>query len=118
MTLVLTLLLAACGGSDAPTTEAPAAEQAEARTVQVAIDGTGYTPSSIDAKPGETITIEFTRADANNCGGEVVFPDSGERREIPVGEPVAVTVTAPSSGELAFTCGMSMYEGAVVVSGS
>jgi plastocyanin domain-containing protein len=35
------------------------------------------------------------------------------RRELPLQQPVEITVT-PASGTLAFTCGMDMYRGAVV----
>lgn len=36
-------------------------------------------------------------------------------RDLPLNQAVPVTVRVPPSGELAFTCGMDMYRGAVVV---
>jgi plastocyanin domain-containing protein len=57
----------------------------------------------------------FTRTTDEGCGQQLVFPDLDERRDLPLGEPVAVDVTVPASGRLGFTCGMGMYEGAVVV---
>jgi len=105
-------LLAACGMGDPPPTPA-----AEGRQVPVLISGSGYTPATIEAAPNESLTLVFERLDANNCGGEIVFPDTGRTVSIPVGAPVPVPVTAPAHGRLAFTCGMAMYEGQLVVSG-
>lgn len=107
-------LATACGGSGSDG-EGPAAEAPAGREIAVMIDGTGYTPDQVTARAGEALTLVFERLDANNCGGEVVFPDTGKKVEIPVGKKVAVNVTAPDDGQLAFTCGMAMYEGAVVV---
>ena len=44
-----------------------------------------------------------------------MFPDLGIRRDLPLGVPVAVDVTAPASGNLTFACGMDMLRGSVVV---
>lgn len=112
----LTLLcvsLAACGGS-ATAPEAPA----NGRSIEVLIAGAGYTPDRIEAAPGEALDLVFFREDNRNCGGEVVFPDLGKRVAVPVGEKVHVAINAPENGTLAFTCGMAMYEGSLVVSGS
>ncbi|MCB9681160.1 MAG: cupredoxin domain-containing protein [Alphaproteobacteria bacterium] len=107
--------LAACGSSPSTPAASPAAD---GRRIDVQISGDGYTPDTIQAGPGEALTLVFERMDENNCGGEVVFPATGERHTVPVGTKVEVAVTTPPSGKLAFTCGMGMYEGAVVVHGS
>lgn len=130
---LLLVSLAACGGGaevashevaqpevaqPEVTTPPPAAAAVTGRRVDVTVDGSGYTPASVEAAPGEALHLVFRRVDENNCGGTLVFPASGERHELPVGEEVAVEVTAPADGRLAFTCGMGMYQGAVVVTGS
>jgi len=107
--LWITLMALACGGG------APSAPADAARSIDVRISGSGYTPPMVEAAPGEELTLVFFRADEANCGEEVVFPDTGKKVAIPVGEKVPVTVTAPASGELAFTCGMAMYQGSVLV---
>jgi plastocyanin domain-containing protein len=43
-----------------------------------------------------------------------VIPAEKIQRDLPLDRPVAVDVTVPPSGKLAFTCGMGHYEGAVV----
>ncbi len=103
------MALAACGTSNT------AEVSPDGRFVDVDISSGGYTPAEINATPGESLNLVFFRADANNCGGTVVFPDTGKKVEVPVGEKVTVGVKAPESGNLAFTCDMNMYKGTVVV---
>ncbi|MBN8611549.1 MAG: cupredoxin domain-containing protein [Deltaproteobacteria bacterium] len=106
---VVTALFAAC----TPGPE-PAAAPEGSRTVAVGV-GTEYTPSEIRATPGESLHLVFTRTTDEGCGQQLVFPTLHIRRDLPLNEPVAVDVTAPESGRVAFTCGMDMYRGAVVV---
>lgn len=81
--------------------------------IAVTVDGEGYHPARIPAPAGQPITLVFTRTTDQTCGQVLVFPDLSIRRELPLREPVAVTITPPR-GELRFTCGMDMYRGAVV----
>jgi plastocyanin domain-containing protein len=37
------------------------------------------------------------------------------QRDLPLNVTVPIEVTVPASGALAFTCGMNMYRGSVVV---
>lgn len=114
--LAVALALAACGGS--PAAPETAAVDPAARRVDVLVSGAGYTPDRIEATAGEALTLVFLRADAMNCGEELVFRDTDRKVVLPVGEKVEVAVTAPASGELAFTCGMGMYDGRIVLSAS
>lgn len=131
-TLLLTLLVA-CGGGEAPAnkpgepaktpvaTPAPATVAPPAanagRKVTVTISDKGYDPASIEANPEEPLTLVFERPAAGGCGEEVVFPSTGEKLAIAVGEKKEIAIKAPKSGELAFTCGMNMYQGKIVVAG-
>lgn len=85
-----------------------------ANRVAVTVDGQGYHPASVSAPAGQPAQIEFTRTTDQTCGKEVVFPSLNIRRDLPLNRPVAVDVTMPASGSLAFTCGMDMYRGAIV----
>ncbi len=109
---VLVLGLGAACGTTAPS--APTAPD-DARRVDVMVSGMGYAPDEVIAEPGETLVLVFDRPDAANCGEELVFPASGRKVELPVGAKTEVVVTAPSDGRLAFTCGMGMYQGAIVL---
>jgi plastocyanin domain-containing protein len=83
-------------------------------TIKVAVDGTGYHPSEAKAKAGQPVRLEFTRTTDETCGQELVFPSLSIKKALPLNQPVAVDVTMPTSGKLAFTCGMDMYKGAIV----
>jgi plastocyanin domain-containing protein len=109
LSLALSLALIACGGST------PAAPAGHGRTVEVEVGAHGYTPSEVTATAGEDLHLVFRRTTDEGCGQEVVFPTLDLRRELPLDQPVSVDVTMPASGSLAFTCGMGMYQGAVVV---
>ena len=84
--------------------------------IKVTLSGDGYTPASIPVKKGQPVKLAFYRADADNCGGEVVFSKQNIRRKLPVGETVLVEFTPQEAGDIAFTCGMAMYKGKLVVS--
>ncbi len=86
-----------------------------AGATKITVSKNGYEPASINAKKGEKLTLAFYRADAENCGGEVVFPKLKITKKLPVGETVLVEITPTESGELAFACGMDMLKGKVVV---
>ena len=97
------------------TASANAANSVPADAIKVTLSSKGYEPSRIEAKKGQPIKLAFYRADAENCGGEVVFPSLGIRKKLPVGQTTVVEVTPKEMGELAFTCGMGMLRGALVV---
>ena len=82
---------------------------------KVVSDEHGYTPSSITVTKGQPATLEFTRTTDKTCGREVVFPELGITRELPLNVPVRITIPAEASRTLSFQCGMGMYKGSVVV---
>lgn len=81
--------------------------------IEIRIKAEGYEPASIRTKKGQPLVLVFFRADANNCGEEVVFPSLNIRHQLPVGQRIEVTVT-PTTDELRFTCGMGMYKGKII----
>lgn len=82
--------------------------------VEIEVRADGYTPSRATAPAGRPVRLLFTRTSDEGCAQQLVFPELGERRDLPLDEPVAVDITMPASGELQFTCGMDMFRGAVV----
>ncbi|MBF5045307.1 cupredoxin domain-containing protein [Aggregicoccus sp. 17bor-14] len=93
----------------------PAAAPLPDGAVRVEVGAEGYSPARIPVKAGQSVKLAFHRKDAENCGDKVVFPALKLERDLPVGQTVLVEVLAPKSGELAFTCGMEMFKGALVV---
>lgn len=86
-----------------------------AGAIQVTVSSDGYEPSSITVKKGQSVKLAFYRADADNCGGEVVFTKQNIKKKLPVGETVVVEFAATETGEISFACGMEMLRGKVVV---
>jgi len=119
---VLALAFVACKKDDkgAPP-PAPAAAPASAGTVgkdgarRIAItaDDKGYTPARIEGKPGEKLTLVFTRTLESECIAQLKTPD-GKMVDLPMNTPVEVAVTVPKTGEVGFACGMDMFHGVVV----
>lgn len=108
---ILTLLATACRQDPPPASGAQPA--AAAGRVSVTVDGRGYHPESVTVPAGRPATLVFTRTSDEGCGQQLVFPSLNIRRDLPLGQPVEVTIT-PAAGTLAFTCGMGMYRGSVV----
>jgi plastocyanin domain-containing protein len=74
-----------------------------------------YTPDRIEVEAGRPVRLTFVRREANPCTEQVIFPDFGIVRELPVGRPVPVEFTPDRAGEFAFHCGMNMVRGRLVV---
>jgi plastocyanin domain-containing protein len=108
LAVLTSLALGACGTSES----APAAT---GRRVAIEVGASGYDPAEVQATAGEAITLVFTRTSEEGCGGEVVIPAEDIRRELPLNRAVEVTLTPTGAGRLRFTCGMDMYDGAIVV---
>ncbi len=75
----------------------------------------GFTPEQVSVKKGQPVRLEFYRTDADNCGGEVVFPKLNIKSSLPVGKTVTVRFTPANTAELVFACGMNMMRGKIVV---
>lgn len=86
-----------------------------AGATKITVSSDGYEPSSISVVKGQPVRLAFYRADAENCGGEVVFAKQKIRKKLPVGETVMVEFTPSEAGEIAFGCGMDMLRGKLVV---
>ncbi len=121
--LVLALLSQACK-KDEPAAP-PAAPPTAAKPVAPAADGVrriaieantaGYTPNSINGKPGEKLVLVFTRTADSECISQVKMPPKGTPPvALPMNTPVEIPVTVPSTGEVTFTCGMDMFTGSIV----
>jgi plastocyanin domain-containing protein len=78
----------------------------------------GFSPSSIklaSGGPGSHGSVSFVRTTDKTCATEVVFPDLGLEKKLPLNQVVSVDVPTDAPKTLTFQCGMAMYKGAVVV---
>ena len=84
------------------------------QTAKVNITRMGYEPAAITLKRGIPARITFLRTTDDTCATEVLFPDYGVDRQLPLNQPVTISLT-PRAGEFAFTCGMNMHRGKLLV---
>jgi plastocyanin domain-containing protein len=86
------------------------------QSAKVVIGNYGYEPASIRLKRGVPAKVTFLRVSESTCATEVVFADYGIRRDLPLNQAVTVSFTPRKAGEFAFTCGMNMHRGKLIVS--
>jgi cobalt-zinc-cadmium efflux system membrane fusion protein len=101
-----------------PSTTASAAstvEQPRPRIIDVAITKDGFVPAEIAITAGEPVRLRFTRQVEKTCATEVVFPSLKIQKALPLGQAVVVDLPSTLIGRVAFSCGMNMYKGQVVV---
>ena len=60
-----------------------------------------YSPNRITINQGDKVTLELTSSDAVHGFS---IPDLNVRSDIPPGQVILLTITAPQAGELMFLC--------------
>jgi RND family efflux transporter MFP subunit len=81
----------------------------------VEITEAGYSPPSISVPANKPFKVTFIRRASESCGTEVIFPDLGIRKTLPLNQPVTIDIPAqPGGKELRFTCPMNMLKGKAV----
>ena len=101
----------------APTSaDAQSRKSARSQSAKVVIGNYGYDPASIRLKRGVPAKVTFLRVSESTCATEVLFADYGIRRELPLNQAVTVSFTPRKAGEFAFTCGMNMHRGKLIIS--
>lgn len=133
--LLLVASAAACGNEPATTPDGasensgamqgapPAASDAAlpvvedgVQVVQIEAGPSGYSPGTIQLRPGVPARLVFTRTTESACLEQVRIPDFGvERTDLPLDEPVSIEFTPDEGGEFQFVCGMDMQKGTIVV---
>ena len=86
------------------------------QSVTVQVTEKGYQPSSFKLQRDVPARLTFVRETEDNCGKELVIPEYGIKRSLPLNQPVTVEFTPHKSGEFVFTCGMRMMRGKIIVS--
>lgn len=124
LALPLALLLAAPAA--AQTADDPAPVRAErvhshethddVQRAEITVLPGGYEPAAVVLEAGLPAELVFTRPADAGCGNEVQIPDFGvEKTALPVGEAVTVRFVPEEPGTYAFTCGMNMLRGTLIV---
>lgn len=79
--------------------------------VEIIVENGVYTPSYIEVKSGQEVSLSFLRKDPSPCTEKVVFDDLNLSFDLPMNKPVAVKFKPEKPGEYAFHCQMKMYNG-------
>jgi plastocyanin domain-containing protein len=90
-------------------------KQAAVQRVTIALTEKGYEPTRLKLRRGVPAQVTFIRKVTATCATQIVIPDYEIKRDLPLNEPVLVKFTPKKAGELAFTCGMGMLRGSLVV---
>lgn len=96
----------------------PKSQQAEAsdgiQEVNITVDG-GYIPSHVIVKRGQLVRLKFLRRDPSSCLEKVLLPDFHIAQDLALDRVTTVEFTPEVVGQYQFTCGMSMFRGAIEV---
>lgn len=82
--------------------------------VQVTVAG-NYSPSVIELKQGIPAEIQVTRINTQGCLETIHSSEMDFETDLPLNEPQTITISTDKVGEYAFSCGMDMVFGKVVV---
>jgi plastocyanin len=85
------------------------------RVVEMEVNGEGFVPARIKVKKGEKVRLLITRKTERTCATEIVIKVQGINTPLPLNEQVAVELTAKSSGEIKYACGMGHITGVIFV---
>ena len=90
-----------------PPPPAPPVE-VQGRRIDVTASFNGYKPNVIPVKVGEQVTLVFTRTTPTECLEVVTIPSRSVKKDLPVGQPVAIPFKADKPGDVDVACGMDM----------
>lgn len=82
--------------------------------ITITIDGGKYSPSAISVVKGKPVELTFKAGKKLGCGDTVVFKSLNISKQVG-SKPIVIKFTPKKSGAIAFTCGMGMYDGKVIV---
>ena len=107
--LIVLIVLTTVGATDF------AVAKPRLQTATVKITERGYEPYVLKFRRGVRTRITFVRTTDQTCAKEVVFPELGIKRNLPLNQPIVITLTPRRNGEISFTCGMNMMRGKLIV---
>jgi len=88
---------------------------APGQIIEIRVKDGVYEPALIEAVAGKGISLKFIREDESACAAQVLFPELGVQKELPLGKPVVIRLVPETAGEFSFQCQMGMYRGVLRV---
>src|SRR3989338_11166861 len=74
--------------------------------IEIRVKDGVYQPSNIEAKINYPITLRFIRKDASPCADIVIFHSLNISKQLPLNQPVDLSLNIKKSGKYEFTCQM------------
>lgn len=91
------------------------ASAAKPRVIEMSLTDAGLVPAEVKLNKGEPVRIAFTRKTDRTCMFDIVIPDAGVKKAVPLNKTVDVEFTPAKTGTLRVLCGMGMQFGRLVV---
>src|SRR5690349_16319676 len=102
------LTLLACGkpsdgaqaspSAGAQAAPAEPAAPANVKRIDIAVEDSGFSPSTIDVKKDEQVVLRFTRTTKSECLKAIAIPDLDIKKDLPMNTPVEVAITPKKEG--------------------
>ena len=94
---------------------AAAGRESNRQAATVLVTERGFEPATVTFRAGVPARITFLRTTDKTCGTEIVFPSLDIKRALPLNTAVDIDFTPDRAKEIAFTCGIRMLKGVVVI---
>ncbi|HYV48824.1 MAG TPA: cupredoxin domain-containing protein [Myxococcaceae bacterium] len=94
---------------------AQAPEKPKARTVELKVTEKGFEPTPVTVKKGEPLRLQVTRTTDETCAKEMILPDYGIEKELPLNKAVDIEFTPTKAGKLKYGCSMGMMIAGVLI---
>ena len=93
----------------------PRVQKSDADVIDILVDNGVYSPSNLEVRKGQNLTLRFLRKDASPCAEKVIFKDLNLSADLPVDKKVELKIPTNQTGEFSFTCQMQMYRGTLSI---
>ncbi len=89
---------------------------ADPAVVHITVGPQGYAPAEVTLRARRPNRLVFTRTTERGCAHQVQIPAYGIRpTNLPLNQPVTITVTPEETGRFTFACAMNMTKGTILV---
>lgn len=88
---------------------------ADSKVIDLQVTEKGFEPSTIDVKPGTSVTLKVTRKTDATCATQIKIPSKKITKDLPLNKPVSIDIGKLEKGEIRFGCGMDMITGQIFV---
>jgi len=117
--ILFVLALVVLAGCTKPRAAAPppvaSASSSGVQEIQLAVTDQGFEPAELAVAKDRPIRLTVTRKTDQTCAREIIFKEIAVKKDLPLGQAVAIDLPARPAGTLHFACGMDMVRGSLVV---